>query len=65
MEETLTKLMFTVPSDYTVEKVIVTAETVANGSAPELVHNPERKPVKITISNNTNNKKRGRKNTAS
>lgn len=63
MEETLTKLMFTVPSDYTVEKVIVTAETVANGSAPELVHNPERKPVKITISNN--NKKRGRKNTAS
>jgi ATP-dependent Clp protease ATP-binding subunit ClpX len=65
MEETLTKLMFTVPSDYTVEKVIVTAETVANGNAPELVYNPERKPVKITISNNNSNKKRGRKNTAS
>ena len=57
--------MFTVPSDYTVEKVIVTAETVANGNAPELVYNPERKPVKITISNNNSNKKRGRKNTAS
>lgn len=65
MEETLTKLMFTVPSDYTIEKVIVTADTVANGSAPELVYNPERKPVKITISNNNNNRKRGRKNTAS
>lgn len=65
MEETLTKLMFTVPSDYTIEKVIVTADTVANGIAPELVYNPERKPVKITISNNNNNRKRGRKNTAS
>ena len=65
MEETLTKLMFTVPSDYTVEKVIVTAEKVANGNAPELVYNPERKPVKITISNNNSKKKRGRKNTAS
>lgn len=63
MEETLTQLMYTVPTDYTIEKVIVTADTVNKGSDPELVHNPERKPVKITISNN--NRKRGRKNTAS
>ncbi|MCI9273948.1 MAG: ATP-dependent Clp protease ATP-binding subunit ClpX [Clostridiales bacterium] len=63
MEETLTQLMYTVPTDYTIEKVIVTADTVNNGSNPELVHNSERKPVKITISNNS--RKRGRKNTAS
>ena len=50
MEETLTDLMYKVPSDYSVEKVIVNGETVTNGKEAKLVHNPDRKPVAITIS---------------
>lgn len=50
MEETLTDLMYKVPSDYSVEKVIVDGETVKNGREAKLVHNPDRKPVAITIS---------------
>ena len=60
MEEFLTPLMYSVPSDYTIEKIVITPETV-NGGAPELVHNADRKPVKIKI---TAPKKRGRKDTA-
>ena len=60
MEEFLTPLMYSVPSDYTIEKIVVTPETV-NGGEPELVHNTDRKPVKIKI---TAPKKRGRKDTA-
>lgn len=50
MEETLTDLMYKVPSDYSVEKVIVDGETVKNGREAKLIHNPDRKPVAITIS---------------
>lgn len=50
MEETLTDLMYQIPSDYSVEKVIVDGDTVANGKEAKLVHNPDRKPVAITIS---------------
>lgn len=62
MEETLTPLMYDVPSDYTIEKVVISADVVNNGTKPELVCNAERKPVKIKI---TNLRKRGRKDTAS
>ena len=50
MEETLTDLMYKVPSDYSVEKVIVDGDTVAKGKEAKLIHNPDRKPVAITIS---------------
>ena len=62
MEEILTPLMYEVPSDYTVEKVVITPATVTGGAQPELVYNKDRKPVKIKI---TNLRKRGRKDTAS
>ena len=65
MEETLTKLMYEIPSDYTVEKVIITKDVVENGADPELVRNPDRKPVKIKITASNTQKKRGRKDTAS
>ena len=61
MEEILTPLMYEVPSDYTVEKVTITPETVLDGEPPLLTYNPERKPVKIKI---TTSRKRGRKDTA-
>ena len=65
MEEMLTKLMYDVPSDYTIEKVIITPDTVNKGTLPEIVHNPDRKPVQIKLTNNQMQKPRGRKDTAS
>ncbi len=47
MEELLTELMFALPTDYTVEKVIVTRACVENGAMPELIKNPEKKPTRI------------------
>ncbi|MBW7574030.1 ATP-dependent Clp protease ATP-binding subunit ClpX [Caproiciproducens faecalis] len=62
MEDLLTNLMYKVPSDYTVERVTITADTVNQGTEPEIVTNPDRKPVRIKI---TAPRKRGRKDTAS
>ncbi len=62
MEDLLTNLMYKVPSDYTIEKVTITADTVNKKAEPEIVYNPDRKPVKIKI---TTPRKRGRKDTAS
>ncbi|HEX2985525.1 MAG TPA: ATP-dependent Clp protease ATP-binding subunit ClpX [Caproiciproducens sp.] len=62
MEDLLTDLMYHVPSEYTVEKVTITADTVNKNAKPEIIYNPERKPVKIKI---TTPRKRGRKDTAS
>ncbi len=64
MEELLTKLMYDVPSDYTVEKVIITPETVNDGALPTIIHNPDRKPVQIQLTGGPTHKD-GRKNTAS
>ncbi|WP_050697968.1 MULTISPECIES: ATP-dependent Clp protease ATP-binding subunit ClpX [Eubacteriales] len=62
MEEILTPLMYSVPSDFTVEKVTITPETVLENAEPLLSHNMDRKPVKIKIT--TTSRKRGRKDTA-
>lgn len=62
MEDTLKNLMFEVPSDYTIEKITVTKDSVENGAAPEIVHNPDRVPVKIKM---TQPKRRDRKDSAS
>ena len=50
MEELLTDLMFALPTDYTVEKVIITRDCVKNGAAPDLIKNPEKKPTRIKTS---------------
>ena len=38
MEGVTTDVMYTVPSDSTVSKVIITADCVKNGTAPEIIH---------------------------
>ncbi len=48
IESFLTKLMYEVPGDYTIEKVIITEDTV-NGKGARLVYNKKRKPVNITV----------------
>lgn len=47
MEEILTPIMFTVPSDHTIESVRITVESV-NGELPEVVHNKQREPLKLS-----------------
>lgn len=61
MEELLTPLMFRVPTDYTIEKVVITEETVEKNEEPKFEIDSERKPVKIKIGLQ---KKRGRRDTA-
>ena len=43
MEGLLTDLMFEVPSDPTIEKVVLTAACVTDGARPEMVYNPDKK----------------------
>ena len=38
MENVMTDVMYTVPSDSTVSKVVITADCVKNGTAPEIIH---------------------------
>lgn len=61
VEGVLTPLMYNVPSDYTIEKVVINEDVISNGAEPELVKNPDRAPVKIQIS--ANPKRKPRKNT--
>lgn len=64
IENTLKDLMFKVPSDITIEKVVVTADTIKDTSNVTIIHNQERKSLKLD-SNKSEDKKRLRKNTAS
>ncbi len=64
MEEILTPFMYRVPSEYTIEKLVITKDTVENGAEPKVFYDPERKPVKIRISQ-PESKRRGKRSTAS
>ncbi len=52
IEETLEKVMFDVPSDHTIEKVVIDADAVSGKGLPEYVHNEDREPVIISINSN-------------
>lgn len=47
MEKILTPIMYTAPSDYTIEKVVITADCVEKGATPLIEKNPSRKPNKL------------------
>ena len=47
MEDLLTDLMFEVPSDHTIEKVVVTRDCVLKIAKPEIVKNPDNKPNRL------------------
>ena len=57
MEELLSDLMYKVPSDHTIDKVIISEETVKNGKEAELVYDASRKPFSITINNHKSDKR--------
>ena len=43
MEGVLTKLMFDIPSDPTIERVVITAACITDGAQPEILYNPDKK----------------------
>ena len=49
MEEILTDVMFNVPSDHTIEKVIINEKVVQGDSKPEYIRDESRQPVVISI----------------
>ncbi len=49
MEETLTKLMFDIPSDETVETVVIGEECVNGGGEPRIERNPLKKHIPLEI----------------
>ena len=48
MEETMLKVMFTIPSDLSIRKVIITPECV-NGGEPKIVRNKAKPRVAIDV----------------
>lgn len=51
LESVLTELMYNIPSDSTVEKVIINEDTVRNGSEPVILRNPQKEVKNLTSSN--------------
>lgn len=49
-EKLLTPLMFSIPSDFLVEKIIVTEKAVAGEGEPEIIRNTDRVPKDIKVS---------------
>ena len=43
MEGLLTQLMFDIPSETAVEKVLITAACITDGAKPDIVYNPDKK----------------------
>jgi len=66
MEELLTPIMYSVPSDPQVEKVLITKESVTKGKEPKLTRNPDRQAMEIKIppTKQALPKKRSRRTTA-
>lgn len=56
MEDILKKIMFDVPSNYTIAKVVINEDVVKEKGKPELTFDESRKPVVISI-NSDNTKK--------
>ena len=45
VEEFMTDIMFNVPSDDTVEKIVITEDCVLKKGKPMITHNPDRQPI--------------------
>lgn len=65
IEETLQKIMFDVPSDHTIEKVVIDGDVILGKSEPEFLYNENREPVMISINSDKLFSKRSETNGAS
>ncbi len=54
MEDILSELMYEVPGDHTVEKVIITEKTINDNEKAEIIRNENRVPFNITVKNKPN-----------
>ena len=53
MEEILSGLMYEVPGDHTVERVVITEETVSEKADAQILRNETRVPFNITVNNDS------------
>ena len=51
MEDILSELMYEVPGDHTVEKVIITEKTVTDNEKAKIIRNENRVPFNIMVKN--------------
>jgi ATP-dependent Clp protease ATP-binding subunit ClpX len=58
MEDILTNVMYEVPSEHTIEEIIITEACVNNKEEPILKYNPDKKPNKLTITHKPTIKRR-------
>lgn len=61
MEKTLEDIMYEAPSDYTIESITITRDSVKKLGEPEIKHDPLRKPRQLKLS--THEKKLGKERT--
>ena len=47
IESFMTNIMYNIPEDKTIEKCIIHKQTVIDKANPEIIHNPDRKPIPI------------------
>lgn len=59
IENVLTKVMYEVPADYTISKVIITKDCVEKGAFPAVEKDPNRKPVKMHLPTRSTKQRRG------
>jgi len=45
VEEFMTDIMYNIPSDETIEKIVITKDTVETKAEPKITYNPERQPI--------------------
>ncbi len=50
LENSLTDLMYKIPSDSTVEKIIITEDFIRSGAEPIILKNPKKEPKSLTVS---------------
>ncbi|MEZ3422006.1 MAG: ATP-dependent Clp protease ATP-binding subunit ClpX, partial [Eubacterium sp.] len=50
LENSLTDLMYKIPSDSTVEKIIITEDFIRSGAEPIILKNPKKEPKNLTVS---------------
>lgn len=56
VEGALNKIMFEAPSDHTIERIVITEQTVKDKAEPEIIRNPNRAPKTLKM---PSDKKRG------
>lgn len=62
LESSLRDLMFKIPSDPTIEKVVITKATIKDPSNVNVIHNQQRKPLEMSVTQHDEEKKKPKKN---